>query len=111
LNDSFTISLIVTGLIAGGVHLVAFTTGRGTVMGSIPAPTMKLASNSQLYRLMQADMDVDCGQVLDAGLSIEQMGAQIFELILDIASGKKTKSELAHQEQWEFHPWYIGAVV
>jgi altronate hydrolase len=101
----------VTGLIAGGVHLVAFTTGRGTVMGSIPAPTMKLATNSELYRLMQADMDVDCGQVLDAGLSIEQMGAQIFDLVLDTASGKKTKSELAHQGQWEFHPWYIGAVL
>jgi len=101
----------VTGLIAGGVHVVAFTTGRGTVLGSIPAPTLKLASNSELYRLMQADMDVNCGQVLDAGLSIEQMGAQIFNLVLDTASGKKTKSELAHQGQWEFHPWYIGAVV
>ncbi len=101
----------VTGLIAGGVHLVAFTTGRGTVMGSVPAPTLKLASNSALYSRMQNDMDIDCGQILDAGLSIEEMGAEIFDLILEIASGRRTKSELACQGQWEFHPWYIGAVL
>src|SRR5271165_3956501 len=79
----------VTGLIAGGVHLIAFTTGRGTVLGSVPAPTLKLASNSALYSRMQPDMDIDCGQVLDAGLSIEEMGAQIFDLDLEIASGRK----------------------
>lgn len=101
----------VTGLIAGGVHLVAFTTGRGTVLGSIPAPTLKLASNGALYRRMPADMDIDCGQVLDDGLSIEQMGARIFDLMLETASGRKTGSELALQGRWEFHPWYIGAVV
>jgi altronate hydrolase len=101
----------VTGLIAGGVHLVAFTTGRGTVLGSVPAPTLKLASNSALYSRMQADMDIDCGQILDAGLSMEEMGTRIFDLILEIASGRKTKSELACQGQCEFHPWYIGAVL
>lgn len=101
----------VTGLIAGGVHLIAFTTGRGSVLGSVPAPTIKLASNSALYRRMQADMDVDCGQILDAGLSIEEMGSQIFDLVLETASGRKTKSELARQGQWEFHPWYIGVVM
>lgn len=101
----------VTGLIAGGVHLIAFTTGRGSVLGSVPAPTLKLASNSALYRRMEGDMDVDCGQVLDSGLSIEEMGARIFDLILETASGRKTKSELACQGQWEFHPWYIGVVV
>jgi len=101
----------VTGLIAGGVHLICFTTGRGTVLGSIPAPTLKLASNSDLYRRMQDDMDMDCGQVLDAGLSIAQMGALIFDRVLETASGRKTQSELMSQGQWEFHPWYIGAVV
>lgn len=101
----------VTGLIAGGVHLVAFTTGRGTVLGSIPAPTLKLASNGVLYGRMRTDMDIDCGQVLDSGLNIEEMGDRIFDLILETASGKKTGSELAFQGQWEFHPWYIGAVV
>lgn len=101
----------MTGLIAGGVHVVAFTTGRGTVVGSIPAPTLKLASNSALYRRMEDDMDIDCGQVLEAGLSIGQMGERIFELVLETASGKKTRSELACQGQWEFHPWYIGSVV
>ena len=101
----------VTGLIAGGVHLIAFTTGRGTVMGSVPAPTLKLASNSALYRRMQDDMDMDCGQILDAGLSIEEMGAEIFHVVLETASGRKTKSEMACQGQWEFHPWHIGAVL
>ncbi len=101
----------VTGLIAGGVHLVAFTTGRGTVLGSVPAPTVKLASNSALYNRMEADMDVDCGQILNAGMTIRKMGSRIFDLVLEIASGRKTKSELAGQGQIEFQPWYIGAVV
>ncbi len=101
----------VTGLIAGGVQLICFTTGRGTVLGSIPAPTLKLASNSDLFRRMQGDMDMDCGQILDAGLSIAQMGSLIFDRVLETASGKKTRSELAFQGQWEFHPWYIGAVM
>ncbi len=101
----------VTGLIAGGVHVIAFTTGRGTVLGSIPSPTLKLASNGELYRRMRDDMDIDCGQVLDSGLSIGEMGQRIFDLVLETASGKKTKSELADQGQWEFHPWYIGAIL
>ncbi len=101
----------MTGLIAGGVHLVAFTTGRGTVLGSTPSPTLKLASNSRLFRAMGGDMDIDCGQILDAGLSVEQMGQLIFDLVLETASGKKTRSELAGQGQCEFHPWYVGAVV
>jgi altronate hydrolase len=101
----------VTGLIAGGVHLICFTTGRGTVLGSVPAPTLKLATNGELYRRMAEDMDVNCGRVLDEGLPIRRMGDDIFELVLATASGKPTRSELAEQGQWEFHPWYIGAVV
>jgi altronate hydrolase len=101
----------VTGLIAGGVHLIAFTTGRGTVLGSVPAPTLKLASNSALYRWMEGDMDVDCGQILTAGLGIQEMGSRIFDLVLETACGRKTKSESAGQGQIEFQPWYIGAVV
>jgi altronate hydrolase len=101
----------VTGLIAGGMHLIAFTTGRGTVLGSVPAPTLKLASNSALYNRMEDDMDVDCGQILTTGLTIQEMGSRIFDLVLEIASGRKTKSELAGQGRIEFQPWYIGAVV
>jgi altronate hydrolase len=101
----------VTGLTAGGVHLIGFTTGRGSVLGSKPAPTLKLASNSELYGRMSEDMDLNCGRVLDEGLSVEQMGAHIFDLILETASGKKTKSELAGQGEWEFNPWYIGVVL
>ncbi len=101
----------VTGLIAGGVHIVAFTTGRGTVLGSVPAPTLKLASNSALYSRMEGDMDVDCGQILTAGLTVQEMGSSIFDLVLETASGKRTKSESAGQGQIEFQPWYIGSVV
>jgi altronate hydrolase len=101
----------VTGLTAGGVHLIGFTTGRGSVLGSKPAPTLKLASNSELYGRMPEDMDVNCGRVLDEGLSVEHMGAHIFDLILETASGRKTKSELAGQGEWEFNPWYIGVVL
>jgi len=101
----------VTGLTAGGAHLICFTTGRGSVLGSKPAPTIKLASNSDLYGRMEEDMDFNCGLVLDEGLSVEQMGARIFDLILETASGKKTKSEFAGQGEWEFNPWYIGAVL
>ncbi len=101
----------VTGLIAGGVHVICFTTGRGTVLGSVPAPTLKLATNGALYRRMSEDMDVNCGRVLDDGFSVRRMGDEIFDLILETASGRKTRSETAEQGRWEFHPWYIGAVV
>ncbi len=101
----------VTGLIAGGVHLICFTTGRGTVLGSTPAPTLKLASNSALYDRMRRDMDINCGQVLDDRLSVEEMGTHVFDLILKTASGQKTRSEIENQGQCEFHPWYVGVVV
>jgi altronate hydrolase len=97
----------VTGMVAGGANLVAFTTGRGSVIGGKPVPFLKLASNSELYRRMSDDMDLDCGVVLD-GVSIEQMGRRIFEELLEIASGKKTKSEELGLGEEEFQPWFPG---
>ncbi|WP_394850543.1 altronate dehydratase family protein [Pendulispora brunnea] len=97
----------VTGLVAGGANMVCFTTGRGSVFGSKPVPSLKLASNSALYRHMEDDMDIDCGVVLD-GTPVEEVGRRILDEVLAVASGKKTKSELAGMGEAEFAPWMRG---
>ncbi len=100
----------ITGMIAGGANMVCFTTGRGTVSGFKPVPTIKLASNSSMYQQMQADMDENCGKIVDGVATISKMGENIFRLILEVASGKKTRSELLGFGDTEFVPWPIGAV-
>jgi altronate hydrolase len=97
-----------TGQIAGGANLVAFTTGRGSCFGSKPAPTVKLATNTPIFRRMEEDIDVNCGEVLDGTLSLEEMGARLFEKLLRVASGERTKSELLGMGDNEFVPWQIG---
>jgi altronate hydrolase len=101
----------ITGMVAGGANLVCFTTGRGTVCGFKPAPTIKLATNSEMYRRLSDDMDVNCGLIVDGEANIEEMGETIFQLILETASGKMTKSELHGFGDNEFVPWQIGAVL
>ncbi|HUB71605.1 MAG TPA: altronate dehydratase family protein [Acidimicrobiales bacterium] len=101
----------VTGIVAGGANVVCFTTGRGSVFGSKPAPCIKLATNSDTYRRMEEDMDIDCGPVLDGSLSLEQAGRQIFDLIVSVAGGTKTKSEELGFGDEEFTPWQLGAVL
>jgi altronate hydrolase len=97
----------VTGLVAGGANLICFTTGRGSVFGCKPTPSIKLATSSALYRHMIDDMDLDCGTILE-GASIDEVGRQIFEEILAVASGKPTKSELLDIGSEEFAPWQTG---
>jgi altronate hydrolase len=97
----------VTGMVAGGVNIVCFTTGRGSVFGCKPVPSIKLTSNSALYRRMEGDMDIDCGVILD-GAPTETVGRQILEEVLAVASGKKTKSELVGMGEAEFAPWARG---
>jgi altronate hydrolase len=97
----------VTGLVAGGCQVVAFTTGRGSCFGSKPAPTIKIATNTPMFERMAEDMDFDAGAIL-SGLSIADAGRQIFELVLDVASGRKTRSELLGLGDEEFAPWSIG---
>jgi altronate dehydratase len=97
-----------TGQIAGGATLIVFTTGRGSVFGSLPAPTLKLASNARLARAMAEDMDVDCSPVLD-GVSLDEMGDRIFEAILAAASGHQTASEALGLGENEWVPWVPGA--
>ncbi|MGC8627898.1 MAG: UxaA family hydrolase [Acidimicrobiales bacterium] len=101
----------VTGMIAGGANVVCFTTGRGSVFGSKPAPCIKLATNSGTYQRMPDDMDLNCGNILDGSSSVEEMGRQIFELVLAVASGQRTKSEELGFGEEEFNPWHIGAVL
>jgi altronate hydrolase len=101
----------VTGKVAGGANIICFTTGRGSVYGSKPVPTIKLASNSKMYRAMEDDMDINCGVIIDGEASIEETGRIIFQRILDTASGKKTKSELLGFGDNEFAPWQIGATL
>lgn len=97
-----------TGQIAGGANLICFTTGRGSCFGSVPAPTIKLASNTPMYARMVNDMDINCGVVIDGEASIDQMGRAIFEQILRHASGEATKSEALGLGLDEFVPWPLG---
>ena len=101
----------VTGMVAGGANLICFTTGRGTVSGFKPVPTIKLASNTPMYKKMAKDMDINCGAIIDGDITISEMGELIFHEILETASGKKTKSDVLGFGAHEFVPWPIGAVV
>jgi altronate hydrolase len=100
-----------TGQVAGGANLVCFTTGRGSVFGCKPSPSIKLATNTPMYKRMDEDMDVNCGVVLDGDATVQQLGQQIFDLILRVASGERTKSERYDFGAAEFAPWPIGATV
>jgi altronate hydrolase len=100
----------VTGQIAGGVTMVAMTTGQGTAFGSLPAPTVKISSNSDTFARMADDIDLDCGPVLDGAVGVEEMGRRIFKTILRHASGEKTKGEFEGMGENEFVPWPIGVL-
>jgi len=100
----------ITGLVAGGCNVICFTTGRGSVFGSKPVPSVKLATNSAIYRHMEDDMDIDCGVILN-GVPLETVGRQIFEEVIAVASGKKTKSEQTGVGEEEFAPWIMGPVM
>ncbi|MDA0657231.1 MAG: altronate dehydratase family protein [Planctomycetota bacterium] len=98
----------VTGLVAGGAHLVAFTTGRGSCFGCKPSPSLKISSNSYMYQRMQEDMDLDAGRIATGDATVEQVGQEIFEQLLRVASGEKTKSEHLGLGDEEFVPWTVG---
>jgi altronate hydrolase len=101
----------VTGQVASGANVVCFTTGRGSCFGFKPAPSIKLATNTEMYRRMEEDMDINCGVILDGECSVEEMGARIFDFMLEVASGRRTKSEELGLGNHEFTPWQIGAVM
>jgi altronate hydrolase len=99
-----------TGQIAGGANMIMFTTGRGSMFGAKPVPSVKLATNTPMFRRLSEDMDINCGEVLDGAASIAEMGERIFERMLKVASGERTKSELLGLGDHEFVPWAIGVV-
>ncbi|MEX0937069.1 MAG: altronate dehydratase family protein [Pirellulales bacterium] len=100
----------VTGMVAGGANVVVFTTGRGSCFGCKPTPSIKIATNTPMYERMRDDMDINAGVVLD-GRSVPDVGREIFEEILAVASGKKTKSEQHGIGEEEFMPWHIGPML
>jgi altronate hydrolase/galactarate dehydratase len=101
----------VTGQIASGANLIVFSTGRGSVSGFQPTPCVKLATNSEMYARMAEDMDLNCGDIVSEGVSIEDKGRALFELLIRVASGEHTKSEEMGFGGVEFVPWQIGAVM
>jgi altronate hydrolase len=101
----------VTGMVAGGATVVCFTTGRGSVFGAKPVPTLKLATNTDVYERMRDDMDVNCGDIADGTATVEQVGRRIYDEVLDVASGKHTASEELGFGDEEFAPWQLGAVM
>ncbi len=100
-----------TGQVAGGANILAFTTGRGSAYGCKPVPSVKLATNSDLWRRMGDDMDINCGDIVEGLSSVEEKGREIFEVLLKIASGERSKSEQLGYGDNEFVPWQVGAVM
>ncbi len=100
-----------TGQVAGGANLICFTTGRGSAYGCAPSPSLKLSTNTALWQKQEDDIDINCGEVIDGTASIDEMGERIFQLMLETASGTKTKSEIHGYGQNEFVPWSLGAVM
>jgi altronate hydrolase len=99
-----------TGQVAFGANLICFTTGRGSAYGCKPTPSLKLASNTELWRRQEDDIDVNCGEIVDGTATVEEMGKRIFDLMINVASGQPTKSEELGYGQEEFVPWQPSVV-
>jgi altronate hydrolase len=100
-----------TGQVAGGANVLCFTTGRGSVYGCVPAPSLKLATNTALFKRMPDDMDLNCGGIADGSETVAACGQRIFDMVLRVASGERTRSEAQGFGESEFAPWQIGAVM
>jgi len=101
----------VTGQVAAGTNIICFTTGRGSCFGYKPVPSIKIATNSKMYNHMVEDMDINSGSIMEGLESIEENGIKIYNYIIKVASGKKTKSEENGYGDDEFNPWVIGATL
>jgi altronate hydrolase len=99
----------LTGLAAGGCNLIAFTTGRGSAIGFPSIPVLKISSNTSTYKRMTGNMDINAGRIADGVATIDQVGQEIFDALVRVASGERTLAEkLGHHE---FAPWRIGPVM
>ncbi|MGV2105818.1 UxaA family hydrolase [Agrobacterium vitis] len=103
--------IAVTGQVAGGCNIICFTTGRGSVSGFKPAPSLKLATNTPMYERMQEDMDLNCGTIVTGDETVEAVGQRIFEAVIATASGEPTVSEIYNYGDNEFVPWQVGAIM
>jgi altronate hydrolase len=99
-----------TGQVAGGANLICFTTGRGSAYGCAPSPSLKFGTNTQLWLRQEEDIDLNCGRILDGEQSVDEVGEEIFRMMLATASGQRSKSEVHGYGQNEFVPWQIGAI-
>lgn len=89
----------IVELIACGAHLIVFTTGRGSVVGSAISPVIKVCANPETYRTMPDDMDIDAGRILEGAATLDEVGEEIFRSVVAVSAGAATKSEaLGHQE-------------
>ncbi len=100
-----------TGQVAGGANMIVFTTGRGSAYGCAPSPSLKLSTNTALWVKQEEDIDLNCGEIVDGTANVPELGERLFRLLLETASGQKTKSERHGYGQSEFVPWYVGAVM
>lgn len=103
-------AVAVTGQIAGGATLIAYTTGTGSCFGAYPSPVMKMAASDTVFEQMLSDLDMNCGSILNGEKTVEKMGQLIFEKLLRVASGEKTKAELNGVGRNEYSPWQIGSI-
>lgn len=89
----------IVEMIASGCHLTLFTTGRGSVVGSAISPVIKICANPQTYRALSEDMDVNAGSIIDGQKTVEEVGQEIYDCLIKVASGEESKSEaLGHKE-------------
>ncbi|MBT8037702.1 MAG: UxaA family hydrolase [Verrucomicrobiae bacterium] len=89
----------IAELAACGAHLILFSTGRGSVVGSAVSPVIKVCANPETYRNLSDDMDIDSGRILEGKATLEEVGKEIFDLSIEVADGRLTASEsLGHQE-------------
>src|SRR5690349_898170 len=100
-----------TGQVAGGANMIVFTTGRGSAYGCAPSPSLKLATNTALWNRQEEDIDLNCGDIVDGSAGVQEVGERLFRMMLETASGTRTKSEVHGYGQSEFIPWYLGAVM
>jgi altronate hydrolase len=100
-----------TGQVASGANMIVFTTGRGSCFGFKPTPSIKVATNTPMYRRMEEDMDINAGTIVDGEETIEQVGERILAKVIDVASGNHSKSEALGVGDHEFVPWMVGAVM